>query len=154
MRAVVQRVLTASVGVQGQVTARIDRGLVILLGVSSSDTVAEAERLAAKIAGLRVFEDAAGKMNLSLREAGGEILCVSQFTLYADLRRGNRPSFNQAAPRSTAEPLYIEFCERLEAAGAVCRRGVFGAEMVVTLANDGPVTVILDTDDLDKPRRA
>ena len=154
MRAVVQRVLNASVSVQGQATAQVERGLLVLLGVGNSDTRAEAERLAAKIATLRVFEDTGGKMNLSLQESGGEVLCVSQFTLYADVRRGNRPSFDAAAPRATAEPLYEFFCDTLEAAGVVCRRGVFGAEMLVTLENDGPVTLIIDTDDLDTPRRA
>ena len=154
MRAVVQRVLQASVSVHGNPVAQIDRGLLVLLGVTGSDTVREAERLAAKVSALRVFEDSGGKMNLGLRDVGGEILCVSQFTLYADIRRGNRPSFDAAAPGEVAEPLYVHFCGVLEATGVVCRRGVFGAEMLVTLENDGPVTLIIDTDDLDKPRRA
>ena len=140
MRAVVQRVSEASVTVGGEEVARIGRGLVVLLGVRRGDTDAEADRLAAKLLALRVFEDGDGKMNLSVRDAGGELLCVSQFTLYGDTRKGNRPSFVDAAPPEEAEPLYERVRDALGARG-----GVFGARMAVALVNDGPVTVLLET---------
>jgi D-tyrosyl-tRNA(Tyr) deacylase len=135
----VQRVREASVTVEGEEIARIGPGLLVLLGVRSGDTEAEADRLAAKLLALRVFEDADGKMNLSVRDAGGELLCVSQFTLYGDTRRGNRPSFVDAAPPEEAEPLYERVREALGADG-----GVFGARMSVELVNDGPVTLLIE----------
>jgi D-tyrosyl-tRNA(Tyr) deacylase len=137
MRALVQRVSRASVSVDGREVSAIGPGLLVLLGVSREDRPEAAERLAAKVRALRVFPDDAGHMNEPLGER--EILCVSQFTLYADTRRGNRPSFIDAAPGPEAEPLYERFCEL---AGA--RRGVFGADMRVELVNDGPVTVMLE----------
>jgi D-tyrosyl-tRNA(Tyr) deacylase len=140
VRALVQRVSEASVTAGGEEVARIGRGLVVLLGVRRGDTDAEADRLAAKLLALRVFEDGDGKMNLSVRDAGGDLLCVSQFTLYGDTRKGNRPSFVDAAPPEEAEPLYERVRHALGAQG-----GVFGARMAVALVNDGPVTVLLET---------
>jgi D-tyrosyl-tRNA(Tyr) deacylase len=140
VRALVQRVSEASVTAGGEEVARIGRGLVVLLGVRRGDTDAEADRLAAKLLALRVFEDGDGRMNLSVRDAGGELLCVSQFTLYGDTRKGNRPSFVDAAPPEEAEPLYERVRDALGARG-----GVFGARMAVALVNDGPVTVLLET---------
>jgi D-aminoacyl-tRNA deacylase len=139
VRALVQRVSEASVTVDGEEIARIGPGLLVLLGVREGDTEAEADKLAQKLLALRVFEDADGRMNLNVGDAGGEILCVSQFTLYGDTRRGNRPSFVDAAPPEIAEPLYERVCEALGAQG-----GVFGARMAVALVNDGPVTVLLE----------
>jgi D-aminoacyl-tRNA deacylase len=140
VRALVQRVSEASVVVGGEEVAAIGPGLLVLLGVRGGDGDAEADRLASKLLALRVFEDEAGKMNLSVGEVGGEVLCVSQFTLYGDVRKGNRPSFIEAAPPEEAEPLY----ERVRAAlGA--RGGVFGARMAVSLVNDGPVTLLVET---------
>jgi D-tyrosyl-tRNA(Tyr) deacylase len=140
VRALVQRVSEASVTAGGEEVARIGRGLVVLLGVRRGDTDAEADRLAAKLLALRVFEDGDGKMNLSVRDAGGDLLCVSQFTLYGDTRKGNRPSFVDAAPPEEAEPLYERVRDALSAQG-----GVFGGRMAVALVNDGPVTVLLET---------
>ena len=137
MRAVVQRVSEASVAVGGEVVARIDTGLLVLLGVTHDDREPQADRLADKVRALRIFEDAQCKMNEALGER--EVLCVSQFTLYGDTRRGNRPSFVAAAGPDLAEPLYDRFCDRLGAA-----RGVFGARMAVSLVNDGPVTLVLE----------
>jgi len=139
VRALVQRVSEASVTVEGEEVARIGRGLLVLLGVRHGDGEAEADRLASKLHALRVFEDAEGKMNLSLRDVGGEVLCVSQFTLYGDARKGNRPSFVDAAPPEDAEPLYERVRSALGAQG-----GVFGARMAVALTNDGPVTLLLE----------
>jgi D-aminoacyl-tRNA deacylase len=139
VRALVQRVSEASVSVDGEEISRIGPGLLVLLGVRRGDTEAEADRIAAKLLTLRIFEDAGGKMNLDVTQAGGEILCVSQFTLYGDTRKGNRPSFVDAAPPDDAEPLYERVRTALDAQG-----GVFGARMKVALANDGPVTVLLD----------
>ena len=139
MRALVQRVSDASVTVDGQEVARIGPGLLVLLGVRRGDGEAEADRIAAKLLALRIFEDDDGKMNVNVGDAGGAIICVSQFTLYGDTRRGNRPSFVDAAPPEEAEPLY----ERVRAAlGA--QGGVFGARMAVSLTNDGPVTVLVE----------
>ena len=139
MRALVQRVSDASVTVDGQEVARIGPGLLVLLGVRRGDREAEADRIAAKLLALRIFEDDDGKMNVNVGDAGGAIICVSQFTLYGDTRRGNRPSFVDAAPPEEAEPLY----ERVRAAlGA--QGGVFGARMAVSLTNDGPVTVLVE----------
>ena len=139
MRALVQRVSDASVTVDGEEVARIGPGLLVLLGVGRGDGEAEADRIASKLLALRVFEDDAGKMNLSVRDIGGEILCVSQFTLYGDTRRGNRPSFVEAAPPEEAEALYEQVRSALGAKG-----GVFGARMAVSLVNDGPVTLMLE----------
>ncbi len=148
MRAVIQRVSTAQVTTGGEVVGRIGRGFLVLLGITSTDSEAEAELLARKIAGLRVFEDEGGKMNLALGEVGGAVLAVSQFTLYADVRKGRRPSFIAAARPEQAEPLYQHFCSRLRAEGLEVQQGVFQAEMQVALVNDGPVTIWIDTADL------
>ena len=139
MRAVVQRVSEAAVRVAGEEIAAIGPGMLVLLGVKAGDTAEHAERMAAKLEALRIFEDEQGKMNLNVRQAGGEILVVSQFTLYGDTSKGNRPSFIEAAPPQEAEPLYQLIRERLKAQG-----GKFGAHMKLRLVNDGPVTVILD----------
>jgi D-tyrosyl-tRNA(Tyr) deacylase len=141
---VVQRVSQASVTMDGQTVGRIDRGLMILLGIKVGDTEAEAEWLARKIAGLRIFADNDGKFNLSVRDAGGSALVVSQFTLYGDTRKGRRPSFTDAAPPETAEPLVDRFVEYLGAEGLAVETGVFGAVMQVQIHNDGPVTLILE----------
>jgi D-tyrosyl-tRNA(Tyr) deacylase len=143
VRAVVQRVSEARVTVAGERVAEIGRGLVVLLGVARGDSETEAERLAGKVARLRIFEDDAGKFDRSLLDEGGEALVVSQFTLIADTRKGNRPSFTQAAPPGEAEPLYEAFCAALASLGVPVARGVFGARMAVELANDGPVTIVL-----------
>ncbi len=145
MRAVVQRVGEARVTVNGQVVGQIGRGFLVLLGVTAGDGEAEAAYLARKIAGLRVFDDAEGKMNLALGDVGGEVLAVSQFTLYGDMRKGRRPSFTAAARPEQAEPLYRRFCELLAAEGVAVAQGVFQAAMQVALVNDGPVTLWLDT---------
>ena len=139
MRALVQRVSEAAVTVDDEEVARIGLGLLVLLGVRRGDSVAEADRLASKLLALRVFEDDAGKMNLSVGEVGGDVLCVSQFTLYGDARKGNRPSFVDAAPPDDAEPLYERVVSALGAQG-----GVFGARMAVALVNDGPVTLLIE----------
>ncbi|HEY6778053.1 MAG TPA: D-aminoacyl-tRNA deacylase [Thermoleophilaceae bacterium] len=139
MRALVQRVSEAAVAVDGREVARIGRGLLVLLGVRTGDGPEEADRIAAKLERLRVFEDAEGKMNLSVREIEGELLVVSQFTLYGDARKGNRPSFVEAAPPEQAEPLYDRVREALGARG-----GVFGARMSVSLVGDGPVTLLVE----------
>ena len=144
MRAVCQRVSRARVTVEGAVTGEIGRGLVVLLGVARNDTPDRADRLAAKVARLRVFEDDAGKFANSLLDIGGAALVVSQFTLLADTRGGNRPSFTDAAPPELAEPLYERFAEQLQEAGIPVARGSFGARMAVELVNDGPVTIVLD----------
>jgi D-tyrosyl-tRNA(Tyr) deacylase len=138
VRALVQRVSRASVSVEGELISSIGPGLLVLLGVGQQDTDREADWLAEKVRALRIFADAGGRMNESLGER--EVLCVSQFTLYGDARRGNRPSFVAAAGPELAEPLYERFCERLAA-----RRGVFGAMMAVELVNDGPVTLLLES---------
>jgi len=146
VRSVVQRVSHGSVSIEGQVVGQIGRGLVVLLGVGHGDGEAEARLLAEKIANLRIFEDAAGKMNLSLLDIGGEALVVSQFTLYADTRRGRRPGFTDAALPDVAEPLVQRFADHLRAAGIPVATGHFGAMMLVEIHNDGPVTILLDTD--------
>jgi D-aminoacyl-tRNA deacylase len=140
VRALVQRVSEASVTVDGEEVASIGPGLLVLLGVRRGDAEADADRLASKLLALRIFEDADGKMNLAVGEVGGEILCVSQFTLYGDTRKGNRPSFVGAAPPEEAEPLYERVREALGAQG-----GIFGARMAVALTNDGPVTLLIET---------
>ena len=144
MRTVVQRVSKASVRVDGQVVGVIDRGLVVLVGVTHGDTDAEADWLARKIAGLRVFEDADGKINAGLIDVGGKTLVVSQFTLYADARKGRRPSFTAAANPKLAEQLVDRFVESLRGCGVHVETGVFGADMLVEIHNDGPVTILLE----------
>jgi D-tyrosyl-tRNA(Tyr) deacylase len=146
MRAVCQRVSGARVRVAGDVTGEIGVGLCILLGVARADSEAEAARLAAKIARLRIFPGGDGRFDRSLLDLGASALVVSQFTLLADTARGNRPSFSEAAPPELAEPLYERFCRELEALGVPVERGVFGARMAVELVNDGPVTIVLDVD--------
>ena len=148
MRAVIQRVSKASVTVEEKIVGQIGQGFLILLGIAHSDSEAEAAFLARKIAGLRVFEDGDGKMNLSLSEIGGAVLAVSQFTLYADTRKGRRPSFVDAARPEQAEPLYRRFCELLLAEGVPVEKGIFQATMQVALVNDGPVTILMDTSEM------
>jgi len=145
MRAVVQRVNRAKVTVNGEITGEIGLGLLVLLGVGHQDTEADSQYLADKIAGLRIFEDEAGKMNRSVRDAGGSILAVSQFTLYGDVRRGKRPSFDDAAPPDHARRLYELFVERIRIAGLRCETGRFQEMMQVELVNEGPVTILLDS---------
>lgn len=145
MRAVVQRVTHARVTVDNKVVGEIDHGLLVLLGVAKEDAETDADYLADKITSLRVFEDASGKMNLSLGEGEGSMLVVSQFTLYGDVRRGKRPSFDQAAPPEKARQLYEYFVEKVRAAGLRCETGTFQAMMQVELVNDGPVTILLDS---------
>lgn len=146
MRAVVQRVLRARVVVRGETVGASGPGLCVLLGVAVGDEVSDAARLAEKVARLRIFENDAGKFDLSLLDVGGEALVVSQFTLIADTRRqrGTRPDFSRAAPREQAEPLYEAFCEALAAFGIRVETGIFGARMQLELVNDGPVTIVLD----------
>jgi len=146
MRAVVQRTTEAEVTIAGQATARIGAGLVVLVGVETGDTPADADWLARKIAALRIFADDAGKMNRDVREAGGEALVISQFTLHASTKKGNRPSFVRAARPEEAVPLYERFCATLEGEmGRPPSRGVFAADMRVKLVNDGPVTIVIDS---------
>lgn len=147
MRAVVQRVLSSSVTVSGETVGEIGKGYMLLLGVCEGDTVKEAELLASKVAKLRVFEDENEKMNLSALDVDGEVLCISQFTLCADVKKGNRPSFTSSAAPDIANSLYEHFCECLKKEGIrKVEKGIFGADMKVSLVNDGPVTIILDTD--------
>jgi D-tyrosyl-tRNA(Tyr) deacylase len=152
--AVLQRVLRSQVVVAGEVVGAIEKGLLVLLGVSVKDTAEEAELLARKTAELRIFEDAEGKMNLSVKEVNGSVLVVSQFTLLADARKGRRPSFIEAARPEQAIPLYEKFCELVRSEGLPVQTGRFGAEMKVEILNDGPVTIVLSSDDLKGPRRA
>lgn len=145
MRAVVQRVSRAQVTVNGEITGQIGLGLLVLLGVGRDDTEADAIYLAEKIAGLRVFEDDQGKMNRSVQDVEGSVLAVSQFTLYGDVRRGKRPSFDAAAPPERARQLYDFFVEQIRAAGLRCETGRFQEMMQVELVNEGPVTILLDS---------
>ena len=145
MRAVIQRVSQASVTVEDEVVGQIGQGLLILLGITHEDTEKEAAWLARKIAGLRIFEDDAGKMNLGLTDVGGAALIVSQFTLYGNARKGRRPSFVEAARPEQAQPLYNRLCELMIAEGVRVEQGIFQAAMKVALVNDGPVTLWLDT---------
>ena len=146
MRIVIQRVSRASVYVDGSAVSQIGRGLMILVGVENGDTEEDAAWLASKAARLRIFDDADGVMNLSVTDVGGELLAVSQFTLTASTRKGNRPSYIRAACHETAVPIYERFCRMLEQeSGAQVRKGVFGADMQVELVNDGPVTIIIDS---------
>ena len=144
MRVVIQRVRRGRVSVDGDTSAAIERGLVILIGVGKADTAGEAEWLAEKCAVLRVFEDQQGKTNLSVQDVGGEVLVVSQFTLYADTRKGRRPSFINAASLEIAQPLVDHFVDHLGGMGVSVQKGVFGAHMLVEIENDGPVTIILE----------
>jgi D-tyrosyl-tRNA(Tyr) deacylase len=145
MRAVVQRVSRAQVRVGDEIAGDIGPGLLVLLGVGDGDTFADADYLAEKIAGLRIFEDEHGKMNLGLTEIAGSVLAVSQFTLYGDVRRGKRPSFDAAAPPEKARTLYEYFVERIRLAGLPCETGRFQEMRQVELVNDGPVTILLDS---------
>ena len=147
MRAVVTRVNAAAVRIDGEVRGQIDRGYLILLGIAPQDTEADAARLAEKIMHLRVFSDAAGKMNLALADVGGSVLIVSQFTLYADLKK-RRPGFSHAAKPETAIPLYEKFIACMRAHDVPVECGVFGADMRVSSVNDGPVTLLFDTDEV------
>lgn len=154
MRALVQRVSRAGVRVDGEVTGAIDRGFLVLLGVTHGDDEAVAEALAHKVVGLRVFEDGEGRMNLDLEAVEGAVLCVSQFTLYGSVRKGRRPSFTEAAEPEPAEALYERFCAAIEGAGVPCAQGRFGAHMEVESVNDGPVTLLIDSAELERSRRA
>ncbi len=145
MRAVIQRVSQASVTVEGEITGQIQRGFLVLLGVGNDDTEEDAVYLAGKAAGLRVFEDADGKMNLSLADVGGAMLVVSQFTLYGDARKGRRPSFVEAARPQKANELYESFCAEVRGQGIRVETGRFQKHMDVALVNDGPVTLLLDS---------
>lgn len=148
MRALLQRVRHAGVTIDGESAGKIGAGLLVLLGVGQRDTEAECDYLLAKTLELRIFEDEAGKMNRSLLDAGGELLVVSQFTLYADCKRGRRPAFASAARPETAVPLYERFLRLARERGVTVQSGRFGAEMQVDLVNDGPVTILLDSDEL------
>lgn len=146
MRALVQRVLAARVDVSGTTVGSIDKGLLVFVGVAPKDTLEVADALAQKIVKLRIFNDEQGKMNLNLTAVGGSVLVVSQFTLYADARRGNRPSYTDAAPPEHANELYELFCERVRAQGVTVATGQFAADMQVQMVNDGPVTLWLDSE--------
>jgi D-aminoacyl-tRNA deacylase len=148
MRAVVQRVSRAKVTVAGEVTGEIGTGLLVLLGVGHQDSEASAQYLAEKVVGLRIFEDDGGKMNRSVVEVGGALLVVSQFTLYGDVRKGKRPSFDDAAPPQKARELYESFVRRVRASGLQCETGRFQEMMAVDLVNEGPVTILVDSEKL------
>lgn len=150
MKIVLQRVSRAKVTVEEKITGEIQQGLLLLVGLTSTDTTAECELLADKVVQLRIFEDDAGKMNRSLLEVGGAILAVSQFTLYADTKKGRRPSFIDAMAPEPARALYEKFCQILQAKGVTVATGVFGAKMAVELVNDGPVTILFDSNDYKK----
>ena len=145
MKTVLQRVSKASVRVDGEVVGSVDGGFLVLLGVGHGDTNEDIDYLVRKIVGMRVFSDADGKFNLSIKDIGGSLLVVSQFTLFADTKKGNRPSFISAAAPDVAKKLYEEFCEACFAEGVRVERGVFGAMMEVELTNDGPVTIVIDS---------
>lgn len=145
MRAILQRVSRAIVTVDGEVTGAIERGLLVLLGVAEVDTAADLDWMVQKVTGLRCFEDADGKMNLSVQDVGGSLLVVSQFTLYGDCRKGKRPSFTEAARPEQAEAMYEEFCQRARLLGIAVATGRFRCHMDVELVNDGPVTLIVDS---------
>ena len=154
MRIVLQRVTQASVSVEGDVVGAIERGLLILVGVADGDREEQAEALARKVAGLRIFADAEGRFNESLLDIGGSALVVSQFTLHADVRKGRRPSFTGAARPEVAEPFVDYFAQSLREQGVPVETGLFGAMMSVALVNDGPFTVVIDSADLERPRRS
>lgn len=145
MRLVIQRVAQAQVISDGQLTGKINNGLVVLIGIHSEDTDKDLLWLIPKLTQMRIFSDQEGKMNLSIKDIQGEILLISQFTLYASSKKGNRPSFIQAAPPSIAIPLYKKFIEEINKTGIPLQTGIFGADMQVSLTNDGPVTIILDS---------
>ena len=146
MRVVIQRVTEASVRVDNKVTGAINKGLLILVGIEDADTEEDIEWLTKKIVGLRIFDDENGVMNLSVRDVGGGLLAVSQFTLMASTKKGNRPSYIRASKGDYAEPMYEKFCQALEKeSGKKVEKGIFGADMKVSLLNDGPVTIIMDT---------
>ena len=144
MKAVIQRVSSASVKVDDRIVGQINKGFVVLLGITHSDTEKEAKFVAGKVTNLRVFEDSDGKMNLSLKDVKGEILVISQFTLYGDARKGNRPSFTEAARPETAIPLYEYFIDEVKKSGIPVATGIFGAKMEVEIHNSGPVTIIVE----------
>lgn len=150
MRLLIQRVTQASVEVEGKIVGGIGPGALVFLGVTHGDTAKEAEWLANKLVNLRIFEDAQGKMNQSLMDQKGEVLIVSQFTLYADCRDGRRPAFVQSAPPAVANPLYEQFIAEVRKSGLSVVTGIFGAEMKVSLVNDGPVTIMLEQNSGDK----
>ena len=154
MKVVIQRVSGASVEVDGKVVGSCKEGYLLLLGVAEGDTEAEADMLSKKVLDLRIFQDEAGKMNRSIRDIGGEILLISQFTLLADYRRGNRPDFLASAKPDVAKPLYEYFGKKLEEGVSHVGYGIFGADMKVSLLNDGPVTIVMDTDVLKMKRRS
>ena len=153
MRVVLQRVSRAAIRVDGETVGEIGAGMLALVGVAEGDDEAAADRIAAKVAGLRIFSDAEGRFNQSVAEIGGAVLVVSQFTLISDVRKGRRPSFTGAARPELAEPLVERFAQQLEAEGLTVARGVFGAMMEVDLVNDGPFTVMIDSAELERPRR-
>ena len=148
MRIVLQRAKEASVAIDGQLYNEIEGGYLLLVGITEGDSVEIAEKMAAKVHDLRIFEDENGKMNLAIEQIGGQVLSISQFTLYANCRKGRRPSFDQAARPELASPLYDYFNEALRRQGLIVKPGIFGAEMKVRLLNDGPVTLILDSSEL------
>lgn len=145
MRVVVQRAINASCVVNGEITGKIDKGFMILVGFTNGDSEADIKLLAKKVVGLRVFEDEAGKMNLGLKDVSGEILAISQFTLYADCKKGNRPSFTDAMNYQKANEMFLDFVKELRAYDMKVETGVFGADMKINFVNDGPVTIILDS---------
>ena len=146
MRVVIQRVKEASVSVDGKLVSSINKGLMVLIGVTQNDTEADAEFIAQKIVNARIFTDSEDKMNLSLEDINGEVLLVSQFTLYGDIRKGRRPSFTSAANGEISEPLYELVAKKIQDMGFTVKKGIFGADMQVSLINDGPVTILLESD--------
>ena len=154
MRVVLQRVSRAAVRVDGETVGEIGPGLLALVGVAAGDDAATIDRVAAKVVGLRIFSDSEGRFNESVAEIGGAVLVVSQFTLISDVRKGRRPSFTAAARPELAEPLVARFAQQLEQSGVPVAQGVFGAMMEVELVNDGPFTVVIDSEELDRPRRS
>lgn len=148
MRLVIQRVTESSVTIDGTLYSRIGKGYLVLAGIAEDDTRETADKMIRKMVNLRIFEDENGKTNLSLRDVGGEVLLVSQFTLYADTRRGNRPGFTRAGRPETAEPLYEYLVEKTREQVPVVEKGVFGADMKVALLNDGPFTILLDSEQM------
>lgn len=145
MKAVIQRAASASVSAEGRQLGAINRGFLVFLGVSDEDTQDDLDYMIRKITGMRIFEDEQGKMNLSLKDVGGELLIVSQFTLFANTKKGNRPSFIEAGAPDFSKKMYLEFISRCRALGFKTEEGEFGADMKVSLVNDGPVTIIIDT---------
>ena len=154
MRFVIQRVTEGEVRIDGRISGSVKKGYVVLIGVCDTDTEEIADKMVKKMLALRIFEDGAGKTNLSLTDIGGGLLLISQFTLYADLRRGNRPSFTRAGGPEKAEKLYDHIVKRCRESGFRTETGEFGAHMMVSLVNDGPFTILLGSEDLEKPRKA